>query len=246
MAADAFRTLAAWGIDISLEVVAITHPEWPPYGVDAITYAKRAIDFVTANGGTVKYLKCDSTWEKGADRGISEAATVAEFKTWMDAMRAYVPGVVIVDTHAINDYNSGSVLRWVDACMGRGAYFDAFAVDAIWQLGGTPAQVQLLANGLTTYGIPMQLIINPGVWNSVAADEQEYYTKAYAAAHACLPITPVSSLNVQSWYWRTASGSGDIPINLPETGPYTHTRILKDVATLFNVADIGGSPAPTP
>jgi hypothetical protein len=249
LAADPFRVLASQGIQIAVEVQGMSAPDWAGIGWNAIMFAKRTVDFITENGGTVAYLSTDMVKHRGAPLGLTQAQTAVEFGKWVDAMRAYVPGVKIFDTESINAGNSQEYINWINLCLSLGVRVDGFMSDTIWAVNpsATANQCRIVARHCASVGIPFHAIINPGTSSSILPTDQAYYTMALAAAQVCFAgVHPLAGIHVESWYWR---GSGqpsipinslpkDIPANLPETGPFTHTRLLREVAAIFGIADV--------
>jgi len=157
---------------------------------------------------------------------------VARFKEWVIALEAR--GVTIPFLHI--DVNGPRVVQ-----------YNAWGITVDMAADFAELEAWLDARGIDFGVIFTDLQWNSQLWEPGTYTDQTYYEEAMAM------VNMVEAMNVQidhriyqSWvkpYFTTGEGPGEVPINLPEEGAYTHTRLLNDA---LNVVVGAGPPSGRP
>lgn len=242
VAVNAYRMLSAWCIEVSHEATAIRSATDPADARIAATLL--AAKNITAAGTTLARLDCDSTRMRGMEaafgRNMTEADTVTGFKVFHDGILADLPSMLIGDIEPYPHYNVATHTRWLSALEAAGVHLTHYTLDVDWN-NDSPApslsDIATIGAAVHALDIPYGVILDPGV--SYATDQQYHdATITYATAAAAANLQ-CHYIVVESWWERIGTGVRDLPANLPETDPYTLTKLVVEIADLFNVSDTG-------
>jgi len=166
------------------------------------------------------------------------------YKTFCDTIHGTYPSVQIGDIEGFLFFTPTELGSWIDRCASVGAPLPWLSLDVRWQ-GGHVSECQALQAVCAARNTPLHVYINPGeVGAESVASDQVYFEHAYAAAQVVHDNMPgVTHLVLASWY-NVPDSLRVTPANLPQSGLYTHTKLILDVAALFNVPDRGPDVAP--
>ena len=234
IASDAFRKLGEWDIDIAVEwPIFFSSAGWP------LASFLNIMGNVLANGGRVRYLDCDSTLLICQNAGKTRAQAVTIFKDFCDAVLAQYPDLLIGDIEPYPHFDVATHLSWLAALVEAGVPLRHYPIDVDWnETFPTPsfADIGVIGAAVRALGLPYGVLLGPG--ESLATD-QLYHDNTLAYVKGAATALTYDMIEVESFWARAGTGHFDIPANLPETDPYTHTKLVLEIAEIFDVPDTG-------
>ena len=228
-AAKAFSKLGNWRVAIAVEVGVVK-----PYACVSDTtadLAERAIDNVAAQGGVVAYLAMDEPLASGASCGYGTNEVARETARFVQRIRASHPGVVVGDIEPFPLFDVAGLRAWLDALEANGVKpaFLHFDIDH-WLLArrGEAAGPDLEAlKALSTERmLPFGLLMTGGD----DLDDMGYYQDVIAWTRVVADTVGEPDHVVFQSFSESATGSFDVPLNLPEDDPSasSHSRLLNE------------------
>jgi len=231
---NAYAQCASAGIKIGIEP-----------GIEAVSGAIYAADSIANHGGALTYMDLDWTlarispsWDH-TDGDLTRVANA--YKSFCDTVHASYPLIQIGDIEGFFRFTPAEIAAWIDRCASVGAPLPWFSLDVKWQ-GGHIEEAQAVQQICRDRNLPLHIYVTPGeIGAESVASDQEYFEHTWAAAQAIHDNLPgATHLILASWY-NDLDSLRQTPANLPQTGPYTHTKLLLDVADLFGVPDVDTS-----
>ena len=245
----AFATLRKWGKDVALGVGAVKEffCTEDSSGMDAaIAAGKQAIRAVVAAQGRVSYLAMDEPFLSGRAAvcgGPDLAPTADRLRTYMSAIRSDYPDVRIGLIEAYPSFSPDDFRAMLDLMAARGIRPAFVQVDVDIRAVRPPrdltTDLRQIRDLVRTAGIPSGLI----VWGYNGDADVLFARDAYVLADAFARAFPTwddmpEQLSIQSWS-PSSTGLLITPSNLPESQPYTLTRMVLDLYRRFR----GGNPS---
>ena len=243
---DAFGQLRDWGIAVAIEAGVIKwfacgHGSWAEY-------ANRGITNVEANGGRVSFVAMDEPLlgsqlvEDGVGCDFTLAEAAAEVAAFVAAVQAEHPEVKVGTIETIPPQTVDEVADWIIALEAAGftpafLHLDVEIADGIGDRGFV-ADLRGLRDFSEDRGIPFGLILTAD-WQ-VATSDRTYHESVVEWARAInRGMGRPTHIVFQSWMGPAASGLHEMPRNLPDDDPgtHSHTRLILDGLDVFATAN---------
>jgi hypothetical protein len=244
----AFGQLHDWGIGTALEQGVIKwfacgHASWAEY-------TNHGIDNVESNGGRVSFVAMDepliggqiSEGGVGCDYTIEEAAR--EVASFVAAVQAEHPEVEVGDVEPYPHYSVADLQRWLAALETAGVPPSFFHLDVDIErvmVEGQNVGVDLrrLREFCDELGVPFGVILTSN-WTEADSDKGYYDSTLQWAATVNDGMGMPTHVILQSWQGPAPSGRHEVPINLPEDNPesHSHTRLILEVLEVFDTAGV--------
>jgi hypothetical protein len=229
----AFRRLDRWRVAIAIEAGALK--EFDCEGTATAEAARIAIGNVRGGGGTVRYLSMDNPMTAMQTCALDLGEAAARTARFAKRLRSVYPALAVGESEPYPLFGVDAIRQWLAALNANG-YVPAFLhldVDrrhAAALRADVPMDLRSLRAACEGQGIPFGVILWGDTWES----DQAYYdsVRAWASTVEGALGQPTHTI-FQSWAVR-ADGTFTVPRNLPESEPYTHTRLINDGLRLLS------------
>jgi len=176
---------------------------------------------------------------------------------YMAALKAKYPTIVIGDIEPYpvsTPSDLGDLENWLMLLNPKPAFFHLDVNFNFIDAGRlTQSQVQSDISSLqafcTNHSIPFGVIFWPAPADGTVASSQDYYTKTIGRIQIVNGAIGLPGMSLfQSWIIDSVTGAKDLPINLPDTGNYSHTYLVhQGLAQLVtNGAEFSSQNVPNP
>jgi hypothetical protein len=241
---DAIRKLTTWGIAIDVSAAPIQ--PYPAGGLpSALENARRqaklvleAIDNVVAEGGKVQSVSMDEPLlHGGRESNYSMRDLISGIKLYVDTIHAKYPDIQVGEYVPYPAFSAAQIEQWIDGLSSAGVAPAFEHLDINYGLLMLPRQglararfptdVQALAAYFKQRQIPFGVIIDA---QGLMASSQQFFTQARQNAQIIRSILRgfQPHLVFQSWV-EGPVGRKIYPVNLPETGNYSMTYLIRAV-----------------
>jgi hypothetical protein len=243
--ADAVRKLSDWGKLIDVTAQSIQFYKEPPAPLEnARRQAKltlEAIDNVFAAGGRVQYISMDSPLHFSERNRYSRQDAVQAVASYIDAVRARYPEIQVGEYSSYPSFSVAEIERWVDALTAAGARPAFEHLDINYQLLLQPRQtagrarfaadLPALAAFYRQRHIPWGPVFT--TTTGVVTSSRQFFTETRQSIQLEQSVLRALPEHVvfQSWADDSA-GRKTYPANLPETGNFSLTYLVKSVMGL--------------
>jgi hypothetical protein len=241
---DAIRKLTSWGIAIDVGAAPIQpYPlsKLPPVLENARRQAKivlESIDNVAAEGGKVQSISMDHPLFHGVrECNYSPREIISGVKLYVDTIHAKYPDIQIGEYIAYPTFTPAQIEQWVDGLSAAGVAPAFEHLDINYGLILQPRQglararfgsdLPALAAYFTQRQIPFGVLIHA---QGVMPSSQQYFTPALQNARLIRSTLRgyQPHLIFESWV-VDPYGRKIYPVNLPETGNYSMTYLIRSV-----------------
>ncbi len=260
-AVQAFSLLHSWGIKVAIEVPAIK--EWDCTGELAAKRTLQYVDIVGQQGGAVDLLAVDEALVSGVQNchlGLQEIAH--RVAGYFGLVSSGKPGIAIGITEAYPRFSVaeiGQYITGVEQGGGKPAFvhIDVNIPALAHRADVHPEQdLRALQALFRQHHVPFGVIIWSG-YNPTPSDRVYYESSMAWARRVHAAIGAPDQVVFESWVIRSSAhcapdqkdctgatprcaaddppycGKGSVPLNLPESSPYTFTALLNEGAGVF-------------
>jgi hypothetical protein len=247
---DAFRTLVRWRKKLSIGVGSVKefYCTDDASGMNAsIANTLAAVAAVTNAGGAVSYLSMDEPWVSGRARrcgGPALEPTADRVALYMSSVSRAFPNIAIGLIEAYPFSSADAIDSMLALMQARGVRPAFLHMDVDWH-SLTPDQfvrdMRRLQTTCQSRGIPFGIIIT-----GYNGDADPLYAIDAAGISHLIAQTFVrwadmpEHLMFDSWV-ESSTGLRITPSNLPESRPFTHTRLMLDTFRYLRGVD-GSAP----
>ncbi|HEV8254507.1 MAG TPA: hypothetical protein VGQ78_07125 [Vicinamibacteria bacterium] len=230
---QAFRRLESWRVAIAIEAGALK--DYDCEGATTAEAARIAIGNVSGGGGTVRYLSMDNPMVAIRTCALDLGEAAARSARFAKRLRTSYPALAVGESEPYPLFDVETIGRWITALKANG-YVPAFVhldVDRRYAAAlraDVPADLRALQSSCEGQGIRFGVI----VWGDVSESDRAYYDSAreWTTTVEGAIGQPAHTI-FQSWA-VSAEGTFTVPRNLPESEPYTHTRLINDGLSLLS------------
>lgn len=256
---DVFRVLRAWRMKLAIEAPAVK--KWSCSGEEAARRTIRYVENVRRGGGEVAYLALDEPLPAGVRDCKDSIETVASrVAQYARTVQGAVPGIGIGVIQAYPAFTPQEISQFVSALVSAGMKPAFLHLDinypALRRRGDPRADLPAIQAMLRSQGVPFGVIIWSG-YNPEPSDES-YYRHTMEWARLVRSAVIPDQLIIQSWVRRSSvdcpdgktctggrrwndcgprdpsyCGRWSVPINLPEDGVSSHTRLIREIVAMF-------------
>jgi hypothetical protein len=225
--AGAFARLRQWKIAIALEV-GVLKQDWSCDVGYAAAIAEEAVQNVQARGGSVNALAMDEPLLGAEACGLSIDQRVEATAAFAQRLRGLNPGLRVGDIEPYPFYDPATLVSWLQLLRERNAglaflHLDVDRLHAARIGADVRGDIRGLKDRSESLGVPFGVI----VWAEGASDA-DYYADALAwDGTVSGTMGQPEQLVFQSWA-QSADGSQQVPRNLPEDAPFTHTHLVRE------------------
>jgi len=250
---DAFRMLVRWGKKLSIGVGSVKefYCTDDASGMnEAIGNTLAAVAAVVSAGGIVHYLAMDEPWVSGRSKrcgGPALEPTADRVALYMSSVNRSHPNIQIGLIEAYPFSSADAIESMLTLLQARGVKPAFLHMDVDWH-SLTPDQftrdMRRLQNACRSRSIPFGIIITGynGEADPLFAVDVAGMSHLIAQTFVRWDDMP-DHLMFDSWV-ESPTGLRITPSNLPETRPFTHTRLMLDTFRYLRAAD-GAPPAGT-
>ena len=235
-----FSKLKAWHIDLAFESGAVK--EWGCTADETFAVTSQAIDLVTSNGGTVKWIAMDEPLVQTNACNYSDAGIITQTVTYVNLLKQKSPSLIIGDIEPWPSCRYSRLTNWITGFSQQAGFNLAFFhldVDLEAARVITPdlsvlSEIPQLAAFCRARGIPFGVIIWQANVQLPVDSNRAFCDSALYWAHILHSVCDVDQAIVQSWEQYPDQ-------NVPDSQPYTFTQLLIDYT-----AKIASVPFPNP
>jgi hypothetical protein len=234
--AMAFSRLNEWDIAIALELGAVKFFQCDP--TPWAEFADLAIDNVESNGGRVSFVVMDEPLiggqivENGETCGYSVEKTAQVVASFAEAVVTAHPDVRIGDIVAYPHHTPPELEEWITA-MGSAGFKPAFLhldvdIERVRVEGSdVVSDLTRLRDFSEGQSIPFGVILTSN-WTASGSDQSYYESAMQWTETVNGGLGRPTHAVFQSWWGPASSGLHEVPVNLPDNDPgtHSHTRLI--------------------
>lgn len=236
---EAYIKINRWGMDLAMDVGAVKHHTC--LGRDSAALALSAARIAEANGGRFKSIAMDWPSMGGSDIvngetcGYTIEESARETANFIRAVKQARPDIEVGDIIGYPLFKVEQIIVWLSLLYNQ----ENVSIDFLHlDLHHTNPWLQdpknrknlapdllYLKSILDANGIPFGMIL----WGTDGSSPEAYYNNVMRWVNEVDQIFENNHPRdyiIQSW--GGADPTTGLPINLPETAPYTHTKIIND------------------
>jgi hypothetical protein len=230
--ANLVQDLNAWNMALAFEM-GVIKPQYLSNASAAVRNTQTAIANVAAAGGRVQYVAMDEPYFGGIKyTRWTVSAIENRIASYMRSIASSDPAVQVGDVEPYPKLGAANIMSYVDALIARGAKPAFFHLDIDYNYlrvypnfqARLNTDLPTLRNYFAAKSIPFGVIFQ-GADVPVRSD-QDYATYTMRNLGAVVKAMGVPQEAIFQSYIVDQHGHKDLPINLPETQPYTHTWLI--------------------
>jgi hypothetical protein len=230
---DAFRKLRSWGIKTLLGVGAVKPDTCD--GVYALGLARNLIEKVADAGGRVDILGIDEPLPSSAICGMTprEAARVTAW--FATSLKADYPHLTIGLYEAYPYSTAQAITEFAGLMAEEGFYPDFLSIDVDrnGNVGNVGNDMTAIAKTMKAAGKPYGQFL----WGQMFSDAAGYRASVLSWVDRLTGFARQPDF-VQVEGWEVFDGKREIPANLPESDPLSHTNLILETAHRMQIKPV--------